>query len=181
MTLATGSRIQLHWGTPYLLFAVPAVMELLRGRAGWGHARPSEAVVAFVLIQLLLMARVELTSPAGAALARRAADWRYFDSQALAHALHERTKLALGGPVRIISGPPDEAGALALRLPEQPLVLIDGQPRFSPWVPAGLAAACGVLELSVKARPPGFDPVGDDFPGLYWRVQPPGAACGAGG
>ncbi|NMK47487.1 glycosyltransferase family 39 protein [Achromobacter sp. Bel] len=181
MTLATGSHIQLHWGTPFLLFAVPAVMELLRGRAGWGHVRLRDAVGGFVLIQLLLMARVELTSPAGAGLSRRAADWRYFDSQALAQALHARAKQTLGGPVRVISGPPAEAGALALRLPEQPLVLIDGQPRFSPWVPAGLAAACGALELRLNARPEGFEPVGADFPGLYWRLLPPGAACGADG
>ena len=179
MTLATGSHVQLHWGTPYLLFAVPAAMELLRGRAGWGRVRPREAAAVFMLIQVLLMARVELTSPAGAGLARRAADWRYFDSQALAHALHGRATQALGGPVRVISGPPAEAGALALRLPEQPLVLIDGQLRFSPWVPPGLAAACGALELSMNAHPPGYEPVGAGFPGLYWRVLPPGAACGA--
>jgi 4-amino-4-deoxy-L-arabinose transferase-like glycosyltransferase len=179
MTLATGSHVQLHWGTPYLLFAVPAAMELLRGRAGWGRVGPREAAAVFMLIQVLLMARVELTSPAGAGLARRAADWRYFDSQALAQALHGRATQALGGPVRVISGPPAEAGALALRLPEQPLVLIDGQLRFSPWVPPGLAAACGALELSMNARPPGYEPVGAGFPGLYWRVLPPGAACGA--
>jgi hypothetical protein len=46
-------------------------------------------------------------------------------------------------------------------------------------VPAGLAAACGALELSLNTRPEGFDPVGVDFPGLYWRVLPPAAACGA--
>jgi len=179
MTLATGSHVQLHWGTPYLLFAVPAAMELLRGRAGWGRVGPREAAAVFMLIQVLLMARVELTSPAGAGLARRAADWRYFDSQALAQALHGRATQALGGPVRVISGPPAEAGALALRLPEQPLVLIDGQLRFSPWVPPGLAAACGALELSMNARPPGYEPVGVGFPGLCWRVLRPGAACGA--
>lgn len=181
MTLATGSHIQLHWGTPYLLFAVPAVMELLRGRAAWRLVRPREAAVAFMLIQSLLMARVELTSPTGAGLARRAADWRYFDSRALAQRLQERARQVLGGPVRVISGPPAEAGALALRLPEQPLVLIDGQPRLSPWVPAGLVEACGVLELSLNTRPEGFAPVGGAFPGLYWRVLPPGPTGGVGG
>ncbi|KAG1246802.1 hypothetical protein G6F68_014477 [Rhizopus microsporus] len=88
-------------------------MELLRGRAGWRCVRPREALVAFVLIQLALMARMELTSPLGAGLARRPADWRYFDSQALAQTLHKRATLALGGPVRVISGPPAEGGALA--------------------------------------------------------------------
>ncbi|CAB3684626.1 glycosyltransferase family 39 protein [Achromobacter pestifer] len=181
MTLATGSHIQLHWGTPYLLFVVPAVMELWRGCAGWRQIRPREAVVVFMLIQMLLMARVELTSPTGAGLARRAADWRYFDSQALAQILHDPAMRELGGPIRVISGPWAEAGALALRLPEQPFVLIDGQPWTSPWVPAGLARACGVLELSLNNRLEGFAPVGAAFPALYWRVLAPGGACQTGG
>ncbi|WP_088155909.1 glycosyltransferase family 39 protein [Achromobacter xylosoxidans] len=177
MTLASGSHVQLHWGTPYLLFVAPAAMELMRG-AVWERVRPRDAVLVFVLIQALLMLRVGLTSPGGAGLARKASDWRYFDSRALADALHEPAKAALGGPVRLISGPPDEAGALALRLPEQPLVLIDGQLRFSPWVPKDVAEACGALELARTASGPGFVEVGQDFPGLYWRVTPSSALCG---
>ena len=177
MTLASGSQVQLHWGTPYLLFVVPAAMELMRGGA-WGAVRRRDAVLVFVLVQALLMARVVLTSPGGAGLARKASDWRYFDAQALADALHEPAKAVLGGPVRLISGPPDEAGALALRLPEQPLVLIDGQLRFSPWVPKDMVQACGALELEVQAPGPGFVAVGRDFPGLYWRATPPTAPCG---
>ena len=177
MTLASGSHVQLHWGTPYLLFVAPAAMELMRG-AVWERVRPRDAVLVFVLSQALLMLRVGLTSPGGAGLARKASDWRYFDSRALADALHEPAKAALGGPVRLISGPPDEAGALALRLPEQPLVLIDGQLRFSPWVPKDVAEACGALELARTASGPGFVEVGQDFPGLYWRVTPSSALCG---
>ena len=177
MTLASGSHVQLHWGTPYLLFVAPAVMELMRG-AVWERVRPRDAVLVFVLVQALLMLRVGLTAPGGAGLARKASDWRHFDSQALADALHEPAKAALGGPVRLISGPPDEAGALALRLPEQPLVLIDGQLRFSPWVSKDMAEACGALELALKASGPGFVEVGRDFPGLYWRVTPSSALCG---
>lgn len=176
MTLVGGSHIQLHWGTPYLLFVVPAMMELARAGA-WERVRPRDAVLAFLLLQSLLMARVWLMSPGGAGLARKAADWRYFDSQALAEVLHERAKASLGGPVRLVSGPPAEAGALALRLPEQPLVLIDGQLRFSPWVPAGLAKACGVLELELNGRAPGFAALGREFPGLHWRATPPTARC----
>ncbi|WP_454694080.1 ArnT family glycosyltransferase [Achromobacter aegrifaciens] len=177
MTIASGSHVQLHWGTPYLLFAVPAVMELARGGA-WECVRPRDGVLVFVLVQSLLMARVELTSPGGAGLARKTSDWRYFDSRALADALHGPAKAELGGPVRLISGPPAEAGALALRLPEQPLVLIDGQLRFSPWVPKDMATACGALELELKAPGPGFVAVGRDFPGLYWRATRPSAPCG---
>ncbi|MEN5066683.1 glycosyltransferase family 39 protein [Achromobacter aegrifaciens] len=179
MTLASGSHVQLHWGTPYLLFMAPAMMELMRGGV-WERVRPRDAVAVFALVQALLMVRVGLTSPGGAGLARKASDWRYFDSRALALAVHEPAKAALGGPVRVISGPPAEAGALALRLPEQPLVLIDGQLRFSPWVPKDVAEACGALELELEPRTPGagFVAVGKDFPGLHWRVTPSSRLCG---
>ncbi|PTN51952.1 glycosyl transferase, partial [Achromobacter xylosoxidans] len=70
--------------------------------------------------------------------------------------------------------------ALALRLPEQPLVLIDGQLRFSPWVPKDVAEACGALELELEPRTSGagFVAVGKDFPGLHWRVTPSSRLCG---
>ncbi|WP_241075859.1 glycosyltransferase family 39 protein [Achromobacter insuavis] len=180
MALISGSHIQLHWGTPFLLFIVPAAMEW--ARAAWSAPfRPRRAMLVFIVIQLVLMLRVELTAPNGLGLLRRPTDWRYFDAQALADALHARAVAALGGPVRVISGPWEESGALSLRLPERPLVLINGQPRFSPWVGAHLVADCGALELS-KARvaPEGFEPVGAAFPKLHWRVKPPVAACGAG-
>lgn len=151
-------------------------------RPAWrGPFRPYRVALVFSVIQLLLMLRVELTAPNGAGLLRRPTDWRYFDAQALADALHDRAVSALGGPVRVISGPWEESGALSLRLPERPLVLINGQLRFSPWVGAHLVADCGALELS-KARvsPEGFEPVGGGFPNLHWRVKPPAAACGAG-
>lgn len=179
MTLVSGSHIQLHWGTPFLLFIVPAAMELARG--AWAAPTPlRHAVWVFIVIQLLLMARVELTSPNGAGLLRRASDWRYFDAQALADTLHGRAVAELGGPVKVISGSWAESGALALRLPEQPVVLIDGQLQFSPWVRADLVAECGALELQrAKTPPEGFDPVGAVFPRLYWRVRRPAAPCGA--
>lgn len=178
MTLISGSHVQLHWGTPFLLFVVPAVMEMARGV--WsGPFRPRQAVWLFIAIQLLLMARVELISPTGAGLLRRATDWRYFDAQALADTLHASAVAKLGGPVKVISGSWAESGALALRLPERPLVLIDGQFQSSPWVRADLVANCGALELRrAKTPPDGFGPVGPAFPLLYWRVRPPTAACG---
>lgn len=173
MALISGAHIQLHWGTPFLLFIVPAAMEL--AREGWRAPFPARrALSVFLVIQLLLMLRVGLTAPNGAGLLRRATDWRYFDAQALASVLHEPAVAALGGPVRVISGPWAESGALALWLPERPVVLIDGQSRFSPWVGPALLADSGALELrKAKAPPEGFQPVGPDFPLLYWRARPP--------
>ena len=59
------------------------------------------------------MLRMALVAPTGGAIARKPDDWRYFDSRALAEALHAPAMRA-GGPVRLVSGPPAEAGALAL-------------------------------------------------------------------
>ena len=60
-------------------------------------------------------------------------------------------------------------------------MLIKGEPRFSPWVPADLASRCGALELKrAPARPEGFEPVAAEFRNLYWRVRrPDGNGCGA--
>lgn len=170
MTLFSGSHIQLHWGTPFLLFIVPAAMELVRAD-GLRSIRPRCAIAVFTIIQLLLMARVELTAPNGAGVLRRDSDWRYFDAQMLADMLYPSAITALGGPIRIISGPWEESGALALRLSENPLVLIEGELRFSPWVSAEMVKNCGVLELrQANRRPEGFNLVDPAFPRLYWRT-----------
>ena len=132
MALVSGAHVQLHWGTPYLLFVVPAALELAGGGAWTRRVPPRAALVAFLVVQAALMLRMALVAPTGGAIARKPDDWRYFDSRALAEALHAPAMRALGGPVRLVSGPPAEAGALALRLPERPLVLIKGEPRFSP-------------------------------------------------
>ena len=54
------------------------------------------------------MLRMALVAPTGGAIARKPDDWRYFDSRALAEALHAPAMRALGGPVRLVSGPPAE-------------------------------------------------------------------------
>ena len=141
---------------------------------------PRAALVAFLVVQAALMLRMALVAPTGGAIARKPDDWRYFDSRALAEALHAPAMRALGGPVRLVSGPPAEAGALALRLPERPLVLIRAS-RVSAPAPADLASRCGALELKrAPARPEGFEPVAAEFRNLYWRVRrPDGNGCGA--
>ena len=75
----------------------------------------------------------------------------------------------------MVSGPPKEAGALALRLADRPLVLIDGRYDRSPWVSAELVQRCGVLELRRGEPVAGGRPVGPAFPELSWRVVAPQA------
>lgn len=175
--LATGADLQLHWGTPFLLFAVPAAMELAP-RVPWSRAEPKAVMGAFIVIQALLLTLSVLTSPRGPR-ALRANHWRNVDSQGIADALAVPARAALGGPVRVIVGPASLAGAIALRLPERPLVLIDGRADRSPWVGPGLLAACGAVELGETSRLRGGVAVGPALAGWSWRVLPPTASATA--
>lgn len=93
---------------------------------------------AFLVIQALLLTLNYLSSPLGPD-ALRDKHWRNVDSQGIADALAGPARAALGGPVRVIVGPPAPAGAIALRLPERPLVLIVGRADRSPWISPGAA------------------------------------------
>lgn len=170
--LTVGADLQLHWGAPFLLLAVPAFMELGPWKEVWPRVSLKSALVSFCLIQLVLLAWGQMISPKGELRLQRH-HWRNFDAKALADAVAPAARAQLGGPVRVIAGPPAEAGALALQLGERPLVLIDGRFDISPWVKKALVDECGVLELSKAASPPGYRPVGEKFPGLYWRTVVP--------
>ncbi|MEO6407922.1 MAG: glycosyltransferase family 39 protein [Burkholderiaceae bacterium] len=178
MGILTGANLQLQWGTPFLLFLVPALMELARN-VDWNGVDLRTTLIAFVLIQALLLATSHLKSPRGLS-GLRDRHWRSFDSALLAQRIGARAREALGGPVRVVIGDASIAGALALRLPERPLVLIDGRFDRSPWVPADLVQRCGALELGSMGLPGQVEPVGPEFPGLAWRIvkpQPGAAPC----
>lgn len=169
--LTTGADLQLQWGTPFLLFAVPAAMELSSHWVAWSRQGLKSALKAFVVIQTLLILLSQLTSPRGL-LALNDHHWRSFDSAALARAIAPKAREALGGRICVVSGPAAIAGAMALQLPERPSVLIDGRYGRSPWVDKRVVDRCGAVELSEGMAQPGSTPVGAAFPGLSWRVQP---------
>lgn len=170
--ILTGADLQFQWGTAFLLFAVPAAMELAGSRATWSRAPLRPTLKVFIALQLLLLIQSHLASPRGPE-ALRDRHWRSFDSEALARRLEGPARLALSGrAICVVSGPDSEAGALALQLTDRPLVLIDGRFDRSPWISADQIKRCGVLELS-RGTLPGGQPVGVDFAGLSWRVIPP--------
>ena len=175
--MASGAALPLHWATPFLLFAVPAVMELLP-RVSWHRADPWAMVGAFTAIQALLLAVSYLTSPLGPR-ALHDNHWRNVDSLRIADALGAPARAALGGPIHIIAGPAALAGAVALQLPERPLVLIDGRSDVSPWVRPGVLAACGAVELGETATLQGGIAFGPALPGWSWRLTPPIATAPA--
>ena len=174
--ILAGADLQLQWGTPFLLFAVPAAMELFSSRVDWRRVPLRPAVNSFVAIQALLLVLSHVTSPRGPA-ALRDHHWRAFDSEALAKLMEEPARQALsGGAICFVSGPGAPAGALALQLADRPLVLINGRFDHSPWVSLDEVKGCGMLELKEGLPLPGDRPVGPQFPQLSWRIVPPEAA-----
>lgn len=176
----SGADLQLQWGTPFLLFAVPAAMEFWP-RARWQHADLSTVLKAFLVLQCLLLVQSHLASPRGpAALQDR--HWRTFDAAQLAQRIAPSARGELGGPIRVVIGATGPAGALSLRLPERPLVLIDGRFDRSPWIEADLVRRCGALQLGPARDLPDAVPLGPPFGDLAWRVVPrdlQAAACPA--
>ena len=180
-SVAFGSDLQLQWGTAFLLFLVPCVMELAPASL-WQRGLTPFAWKAFAGVQVFLVVLTIATSPIGLKPLMDT-HWRTFAAARLADRLAEPAHHRLGGPVRVIVGSGSEPGALSLELPERPVVLIDGRYERSPWVHAELVAACGGLELLRSAVPlPDATPVGAPFTGLQWRIIPPtlsAAACQA--
>ncbi len=167
--VATGAELQLHWGTAFVLFTVPATMELLWRRIDWRAVRLRPLLAGFLAIQLLLLTINYASAPRGPQwLPER--HWRHFESQKLADAVLADPAVRRHGTLRVIAGPASIAGALALRLPQRPLVLIDGRFDRSPWVPAELVQRCGMLQLDVAGV---GDVPADDA--LTWRIVEPAA------
>jgi hypothetical protein len=104
--------------------------------------------------------------------ALRDAHWRQFDSARLAAVVGPAARAQLGGPVQVVIGPQTIASALALRLPEHPLVLIDGRPSRSPWVPPGRVERCGAVRLLVDPQVPQGVPHGMLPDRVPWEVVP---------
>ena len=177
ISLLTGAHLQLHWGSPFLLFAVPAVMEMTARHVPWQQVALRSTFKTFATIQLALL----LLGQASASLTPgplRARNWHTFDSQRLANEVELAATPGLpGGVICVISGPSELAGAVALHLKDRPLVLIDGRYDHSPWVDPERVRQCGLLQLQRGPPPIGGTLLGPLFPGLYWRVVPPAATA----
>ncbi len=175
MGVALGSDLQLQWGTAFLPFVVPAAMDWVP-HAFWSRVRLAFALKAFLALQGLLLLMSYATSPMGLA-ALKNNHWRNFPSKAFADAVGPPARALLGGPIRVIIGEPAMAGALALQLPERPLVLLDGNFDRSPWVGLDLPRRCGALQIGHSDQLPSGSPVGPALPGIGWKVIRPSDAA----
>ena len=170
-----GSALPLHWGTSFLFLAVPAAMELAPRRC-WDGAPVHAVLKAFVIVQFLLLVLANLTSPRSP-LVVQARGWQGVDSVAMAQRLEAEVHALSADPVRVIAGPADIAGALALEMPQHPLVLIEGRYDRSPWVSPELVGRCGELSLTLSDAASVGVPLGSSDSGLRWRMVPPAAGA----
>lgn len=148
MGVLGGVDLQLQWGTAFALWTVPVLMAWLglREQALGVRRVVALAGVLFVLLQALLVWQSYESSAFGHQRPL-SPHWREFPSKELALAIAGPARQAQGGPIRIIRGPATVSGAVALWLPEQPRVLIDGDLTESPWIAPGEPERLGVLDL----------------------------------
>lgn len=167
--LGLGVELQKHWGTAFALWTLPAVLAL--SPKSFAALRSASAVraawIAFFVIQALTIAQFWATSPQGLQ-GHKAGNWQHFPSQARADQLGPLAREALGGPIDIISGRSAIAGAIALRLPEHPKVLINGDLNTSPWISAEELKTARVIEVfPAQELPPGAQWL---WEGWAWRL-----------
>jgi hypothetical protein len=169
--LIAGADLPLHWGATFLIFLVPAAMELAPG-IDWSAVPSRRLLTPFVVVQVVLLFGYLMTSAIGPAQFHRGR-WRDVDFRSIAAAIETPARAALGGPVRIVSGRTDVAGAIALNLPEQPWVLVDGRADRSPWVPPGAVEENGAVEVGPSTELPAGTPFGPKYPDWSWQIRPP--------
>jgi 4-amino-4-deoxy-L-arabinose transferase-like glycosyltransferase len=168
MGLAWGVELQLQWGTAFALWTPPALLLAMGLREQHLRATPLKVALGlFVVFQVLLVWLSYQTSAQGAHPSTPP-HWRQFQAQALAHSVAEPARQLLGGPIDIISGPPAASGAVALLLPEQPKVLIDGNADISPWIDRHRLAGRRILELWAPGTGPSHAMPAMD--GWHWSV-----------
>ena len=118
-----GSKLHLHWGTAFMLWTVPAVMECVGARAPWSALRTVRAAwLVFALVQALVMAQAWMASPKGVR-GYKADHTDFFPSERVAASIDRQAQALLDGPVDIISGPQELASVIAVRLPSKPRVI----------------------------------------------------------
>ena len=177
MGVFTGADLQQQWGTAFVPLTCAWLMLWRLEPGPWQRVRWRDALVAFAAVQIVLAVFNWATSPMGPPPLVIHHN-RNFPAQAIADRLGPPARAALGGPIDVIAGPAQTAETLALRLPERPLVLIDGRADFSPWIRPEALARQRVLWVGGPAEPvpPGAvrHALAD---GLWWAVPDSASAA----
>ena len=176
--LATGADLQFQWGTAFMSFTCAALM-LLLPISRWHRIERRDATTGFLAVQILLFAMTWVMSPmSGLGLSKsKSAGFR---SEHFAARIGPPARTVLGAPVMIVGGSSRIASAIALRLPERPLVLLEGDLVASPWLSVAQIERHGVLWVGDEHSlppPPGLERhwvTGK----LWWAVQLPKPGAG---
>ncbi|GAC1529872.1 MAG: hypothetical protein NVS2B4_08460 [Ramlibacter sp.] len=168
--LLAGADLQLHWGTAFMPFVIPAVLVSMHKWVSWGRIPTRAMLSAFIGAQSVLVLLNVYSSPIGPAPEMN--HWRSFDIESLTRAVDGPIRKQIGdNPICVISGPPAIAGALALHTRQHPLVLIDGRWDRSPWVSlTNLDPSCVVLDVS-QDHLPGFIVTDGTYGRFGWRLR----------
>lgn len=170
MAVALGAKLHMNWGTAFMPLTCAALLHQ-SGAWRWRGLSLRRVLAGFVAVQALLLAWAwqQQALPRPVYSQHRSAQ---FDSRQLAEAIGAPARQLLGGPVRAIAGRQRLVSVLALRLPERPLVMVDGRPELSPWLPEDLTALCAVLWVGDAGdRPPAGLQVHALPQGLWWAVD----------
>jgi 4-amino-4-deoxy-L-arabinose transferase-like glycosyltransferase len=164
------AKLQRNWGTAYMPFCCAALM-LWIGPRVWLQLRWRQALTGFALAQALLLA-FALSAMSASKPTLNQQRWYRFASQEVADTIGPAARSLLGGRIRVIAGPQKLASVLALRLPERPLVLVDGSYEYSPWLPQDMSTMCGILWVGGPKDEAPYDVVRHDIDGgLWWAVE----------
>lgn len=172
MAVLLNARMHMNWGTAFMPLTCAALLHFSGGWR-WQQLRLAHAVAGFALVQALLVAWAwqQHRLPRPVLSQHRSSQ---FDSQHVADVIGPEARRAIGGPVRVIAGRQRLVSVLALRLPERPLVMVDGRPEISPWLPDDLTALCAVLWVGDASDRPPADLAVRQVPGgqgLWWAVD----------
>lgn len=168
--LLLGAESRKHWGTAYLIWMVPAVMEVLR-RVKWQNVSVRSAFTGFLLIQFVLLLDHQWTTVTREADTTQARVGQPMASN-WAATVAQQARFELNTPIKVVSGPETISAAFALQLPEKPLVLLEDNSAISPWVPDNAPGNCGGVHIGWGAPPEGAHELKGGPPGLYWQVIP---------
>ncbi|MDB5886585.1 MAG: hypothetical protein JWR74_2756, partial [Polaromonas sp.] len=171
--VATGANLQFQWGTAFVLFTCPTLMICCCRKRMIDEVPFDVALRLFLVVQGLLIATMWATSPLSG-LGWSKSQTSNFRSVHFAERIGAEARMAFGGPVPVIGGAANIASALAIRLPERPVVLLDGDYVASPWVSAALVERNGILWVGDAAsKPPAGLVANWESDNLWWAVQAP--------
>ena len=169
--LVTGANLQFQWGTAFVLFTCPALMLCCCKKRTIDDVPFDVALRVFLVVQGLLLATMWATSPVSG-LGWSKSQTSNFRSAHFAERIGAEARKAFGGPVPVIGGAANIASALAIRLPERPLVLLDGDYVASPWVSAAFVERNGMLWVgNAASKPPAGLVANWESDNLWWAVQ----------